>query len=43
MVSGKAQVLVIYTTQGTIINHPNLKENCSVLFIVWVVGFDCEF
>ena len=41
-ISGKAQVPA-YTTSGTLKNCPNLIENYSGLFIVWVVGFDCEF
>ena len=27
----------------TLKNWPNLKENCSAIFIVWIVGFDCDF
>ena len=48
-ISGKTQVhvlLLIYTTSrhsGTLKNCPNPKKNCSIVFIVWVMDFDCEF
>ena len=46
--SGKARVPVLYVTnialpfQATK-NPPNPEENCLAVFIVWVVGFDCDF
>ena len=41
--SMSACVITKYTTSGTFKNCPNLEKNCSAVFIVWVVGFDCDF
>ena len=34
---------IIYHLGHTNKNCPNLKTNVQLLYVVWVVGFDCEF